>query len=266
MNGYNLTRAWYDFKFDNVGKVKAVHSDMYFYIIDLWNRLGQKDSFGLPTSVTMEALGINSYNTFKKVLDDLIEFNFIVLISESKNQHSSKVIALVTALSKNDKATDKALDKAHAKATDKALDKASNKALDSITKQLNNRTNEQLNNEIKEIKEKEVFDFQPEIILKPKSKIELIDEIFSFEKFWAAYPNKIGKVKCEQKYYALTLQEIQKIKDTVQQYAAYKQFKDWTHPNPETYLNQKRWNDVLTISTQPKGILLDPRIKKSAVH
>ena len=160
MNGYNLTRAWYDFKFDNVGKVKAVHSDMYFYIIDLWNRLGQKDCFGLPTSVTMEALGINSYNTFKKVLDDLIEFNFIVLISESKNQHSSKVIALVTALSKNDKATDK------------ALDKASNKALDSITKQLNNRTNEQLNNEIKEIKEikeKEVFDLEIEN-KKPTSK------------------------------------------------------------------------------------------------
>ena len=169
MNGYNLTRAWYDFKFDNVGKVKAVHSDMYFYIIDLWNRLGQKDCFGLPTSVTMEALGINSYNTFKKVLDDLIEFKFIVLISESKNQHSSKVIALVTALSKNDKATDKALDKAHAKATDKALDKASNKALDSITKQLNNRTNEQLNNEIKEIKEKEVFDLEIEN-KKPTSK------------------------------------------------------------------------------------------------
>ena len=172
MNGYNLTRAWYDFKFDNVGKVKAVHSDMYFYIIDLWNRLGQKDCFGLPTSVTMEALGINSYNTFKKVLDDLIEFKFIVLISESKNQHSSKVIALVTALKENYKATDKALDKAHAKATDKALDKASNKALDSITKQLNNRTNEQLNNEIKEIKEikeKEVFDLEIEN-KKPTSK------------------------------------------------------------------------------------------------
>lgn len=256
MNGYNLTRSWYDYKFENVGKVKAIHSDMYFYIIDLWNRLGQKSNFGLPTSVTMEALGINSYNTYKKVLQDLIDFKFIKLISDSKNQHSSKVIALVFAMSKNDKANDKALDKATAIATDKACDKA----LDTIDKQLNNKTIKQIN------KEKEVFDLHEENILKPKSKKELIDEIFSFENFWSVYPNKIGKVKCEPKYYTLTLQDIQKIKDTVHAYAAYKQFNGWTHPNPETYLNQKRWNDVLTISTQPKGVFIDSRIKKSAVH
>lgn len=265
MNGYNLTRAWYDFKFENVGKVKAVHSDMYFYIIDLWNRLGQKSNFGLPTDVAMEALGIGSYNTYKKVLQDLIDFKFIILVSDSKNQHSSKVIALVTALSKNDKATDKALDKAHAKATDKPSDKPTDKATDTIDKQRNNRTIEQLNNEIKEYKENEVFDLKIEN-KKPKSKKELIDEIFSFENFWSVYPNKIGKVKCEPKYYTLTLQDIQKIKDTVHAYAAYKQFNGWTHPNPETYLNQKRWNDVLTISTQPKGVFIDSRIKKSAVH
>ena len=131
MNGYNLIRDWYNFKFENPSKVKASHSDFYCYLIDRWNRLGQKQEFGLPTSVTMEALGIGSYNTYKKTLQDLIDFGFIKLVAESKNQHQSKVIAL----SKNDKAHDKALDEATNKAPDKATD--------TITKQMNKGTNEQ---------------------------------------------------------------------------------------------------------------------------
>jgi len=133
MNGYNLLRDWYNYKFANPSKVKATHSDMYCYLIDKWNRLGQKKEFGLPTSVTMEVLGIGSYNTYKKTLNDLIEFGFIIVISESKNQHQSKIIAL----SNNDKATDKALDEAHNKATDKAPD--------TIIKQKNKETIEQNN-------------------------------------------------------------------------------------------------------------------------
>jgi hypothetical protein len=131
MNGYNLIRDWYNFKFENPSRVKASHSDFYCYLIDRWNRLGQKTEFGLPTSVTMEALGIGSYNTYKKTLQDLIDFGFIKLVTKSKNQHKSKVIAL----SKNDKASDKALDEAHNKAPDKATD--------TIYKQMNNETNEQ---------------------------------------------------------------------------------------------------------------------------
>ena len=131
MNGYNLIRDWYNFKFENPSRVKASHSDFYCYLIDRWNRLGQKQEFGLPTSVTMEALGIGSYNTYKKTLQDLIDFGFIKLVTESKNQYQSKVIAL----SKNDKASDKALDEAHNKAIDKATD--------TIDKQMNKETNEQ---------------------------------------------------------------------------------------------------------------------------
>ena len=118
MNGYTLIRNWYAFKFDNPSKCKAIHSDMYCYLVDLWNRLGQKDEFGLPTQMTMEVLGIGSYNTYKKALDSLIEFGFVIIVSDSINQHQSKVVAL----SNFDKATDKALDKATIKATDEALD------------------------------------------------------------------------------------------------------------------------------------------------
>ena len=123
MNGYNLLRNWYNYKFSHPSKVKAIHSDMYCYLIDLWNRLGQKEEFGLPTQVTMEALGIGSYNTYKKTFDDLVEFGFVKLIADSKNQYQSRIVAL----SKNDKASDEA--------PDKALDKAHIKATDTIIKQ-----------------------------------------------------------------------------------------------------------------------------------
>jgi len=127
MNGYNLIRAWYNFKFENPSITKSIHSDLYCFLVDKWNRLGQKTEFGLPTEHTMECMGIGSYNTYKKALNALVNFGFIEVIKESKNQHQSRVIAL----SQTDKATDKALDKATIKATDKALD--------SIDKQINNK-------------------------------------------------------------------------------------------------------------------------------
>ena len=172
--GYKLTRTWFDFKFENPGKIKASHTELYFYIIDLWNRLGQKEKFGLPTAVTMECLGIGSYNTYKRNLNDLIDFGFIQLIQESKNQHQSKVIAL----SKFDKATDKALDKAHIKATDEATD--------DIDKQYNN---EQKNNNIinnnnetfqnlnfSEILKNESQEWIESVAMQQKISIELIQQ------------------------------------------------------------------------------------------
>jgi len=124
MNGYELTRNWFDFKFENSQKIKASHSEFYFYLVDKWNRIGQKSEFGLPTTYTMEALGIASYNTYKKILDDLVEFGFVIIVKNSSNQHQSKIVAL----SNSEKAVDKAVDKA----TDKAVDEATDKAVDTI--------------------------------------------------------------------------------------------------------------------------------------
>ena len=133
MNGYKLTRNWFDYKFENPSKVRAIHTDFYIYLVDQWNRLGKKEEFGLPTSYTMECLGIGSYNTYKKTLSDLVNFGFVKIIKDSKNQHISKIIAL----SKYDEASNKALDEATIKASDKPTD--------TIIKQYNNLTIQQIN-------------------------------------------------------------------------------------------------------------------------
>lgn len=179
MNGYELSREWYNHKFKNPRKVKAGHSDMFFYIVDLWNRLGQKKEFGLPTSVTMEVLGIGSYNTYKKILNDLFDFGFIKLISDSKNQHQSKVIAL----SKIDKATDKALDKATAIASDEPLDKP----LDSIIELENKGTKEPE----KEIRAFEFFKVNHPLLYEQSFLMKYSKKIKDKEDFVEAFNNKL---------------------------------------------------------------------------
>lgn len=109
LKGYDLSRAWFDYAFDNPGKVKPAHTALFFYIVDLWNRLGKKDSFGLPTSVTMEATGVGNYKTYIRALTDIVAFGFINIESRSKNQHTSNVIALV----KNTKASPKQVQSKH---------------------------------------------------------------------------------------------------------------------------------------------------------
>lgn len=112
MNGYNLTRAWFDFAFENQGKVTGNHTALYLWNVELNNRMGWVKQFNSPTSQMMAATGITSYNTFKKVFYDLVGWDFIILVKDSKNQYVSKIISLTKierknnsldfALSKND--------------------------------------------------------------------------------------------------------------------------------------------------------------------
>ena len=66
INGYSLSRSWFNFCFENPEKIRPNHTALYFFIIEHCNRLGWKAKFGLPTTMTMEAIGIRSYNTYKK--------------------------------------------------------------------------------------------------------------------------------------------------------------------------------------------------------
>lgn len=71
-----------------------------------------------------------------------------------------------------------------------------------------------------------------------------------FSQFWDLYDKKVGdKSKCEKKWHSLSDAERQKIIDTVP--AFKKSIKDIQYlPYPETYLNQKRWNDILPVRQQ----------------
>ena len=138
MNGYELSRKWFDFCFDNPEKIKPNHSALYFFAIEHCNRLGWKEKFGFPTEMAKDAIGIKNYRTYINTLNDLVDWGFLKMIEKSKNQYSANIIALVNYT----KATTKALDKASIKHSRKQGE-SNYKSTDSINKQ---ETKEQLNN------------------------------------------------------------------------------------------------------------------------
>lgn len=93
-NGYNLSHQWFDFAIENQDKISPVHAALYFWLIELNNRLGWMGKFGLPTYYSMGVLGALSYNTYKRALNDLVTWGFVKIISKAKNQHTSTIVAL----------------------------------------------------------------------------------------------------------------------------------------------------------------------------
>ena len=77
-----------------------------------------------------------------------------------------------------------------------------------------------------------------------QKNVDIIDE-FNFENFWNLYDKKVGdKSKLEKKYRKLTSDERSAIFEYIPMYKAAipdKQFRK----NPETFLNNKSWNDEL---------------------
>lgn len=131
-NGYMYHRVWFDFSFENNDIVSPTHTAMYLWLVELNNRMGWSEKFASPASQTMSAIGLKSYNTYKKIFTDLIEFGFVKLLMESKNQYTACIIAL----SNFDNAQYNALDKALIKNTPKQSE-ITIQSIDSINKQVN---------------------------------------------------------------------------------------------------------------------------------
>lgn len=114
LTGYDLSRQWFAFLWDNPSKVTANDTALYFFLCQLWNQLGQPNEFQVTAKECQTGMSANSYNTFKKSFDKLKEMGCLKLIKQSTNQYQCNVIAL----SKIDIAEYKALNKAMYKASD----------------------------------------------------------------------------------------------------------------------------------------------------
>ncbi len=98
-------------------------------------------------------------------------------------------------------------------------------------------------NVIEMIKDKEITKEFLESIIKPIEKINGSLKI-DFELFWNLYDKKVGKDKAELKWAKLTLADQQKIMQHVPKYKVAQPDKKY-RKNPETYFNNKSWNDEL---------------------
>lgn len=148
LNGYDLSREWFDFAFENTDIISPLHTAIYFFCIEQCNRLGWKSKFGLPTQMAMDAIGVKNWRTYNKAFNELVNWGFIKVIQKSKNQYSATVIALV----KNTKA--------HTKALTKAMQKHS-KSTVGINKPINLETN---NDYVVEEKKIEIGDLEKEVL------------------------------------------------------------------------------------------------------
>jgi len=93
MKGYELSRYWFDFSFENP-EAKTIHTAIFMWVVELNNRLGWKAQFGLPTRDTCEGLSIGNKTTYNTALKDLHSWGFITIIKESKNQYQSCIISI----------------------------------------------------------------------------------------------------------------------------------------------------------------------------
>lgn len=85
-------------------------------------------------------------------------------------------------------------------------------------------------------------------------------ELYSFEEFWNDYDKKVGdKSKIEKKYNALPIKTKESIKEYLPKYKKAQPNKKY-RKNPETFLNNKSWNDEIIeedkVITQRKGTSL----------
>lgn len=91
----------------------------------------------------------------------------------------------------------------------------------------------------------------------------------SFETFWAIYPEKVGKGKAYEVWQLLEKPIKQKCIDAITEQVAKNHFyKDWLKknsvPHPTTWLNQRRWEDVIKVDKSlPSN---DPKYSKVTVH
>lgn len=115
MNGYDLSKNWFDFCFENPEKISPSHTAIYFFAIEHCNRLGGKEKFGFPSQMTMDAIGIKKPHTYIKYFNDIVDWGFFKLIQKSSNQYSSNIISLNYAKPKNGTPLGKAMAKHTAK-------------------------------------------------------------------------------------------------------------------------------------------------------
>lgn len=69
-------------------------------------------------------------------------------------------------------------------------------------------------------------------------------DVYTFDEFWNDYDKKVGKDKSMIKFNRLSKEDKNKIKETVKDYVASTPDVKF-RKNPETYLNNKSWNDEI---------------------
>lgn len=226
MNGYDLSRQWFDFAFEK-SECKVQHTAIYLWIVELNNRLGWKRQFGLPTQATIEGLSIGDKRTYLSAVKDLEIWGFIKIVQEAKNQYQSCIIELCH--SDFTTATTTALDTALQRHNNSTTHDTPHGGTP-IDKQRNKETKKPIN--------------------------------IDFDVFWNAYDKKVDRTKAEKKWKSLSDVQRELAIADVPKYLASLRDRQF-QKNPLTYLNGECWKDERD-SPKVVPIGIQPQIKNSS--
>lgn len=222
MNGYELSRLWFDWCFDNASKIKPIHTALYFFCVEHNNRLGWKKEFGLPRNMAMDAIGVKNNRTFTAAFNDLEDWGFIEVLERSTNQHSANIISLRASV-ENTSAPTKALDKAMHKHAHKH-DQKQSIGIAPINKPIN--------------QEQRTINLETDI-----TQPDL------FQIFWNLYGKKEEEVKCQREWFKIDNAEYPKIIEHVPKFV---QASGDYLCKPFNYLDGRRWQDEQLPNYAPK--------------
>lgn len=117
-----------------------------------------------------------------------------------------------------------------------------------------------LENEIEDEDENVDINISREEVKEEGVLVEVYDEIYPFKEFWNDYDKKVGeKEKLSKKWDKVSIRDRKAIKEYIPKYKAHQPDKKY-RKNPETFLNNKSWNDELIPSgaqvSKPKGVTI----------
>ena len=92
LNGYIISRTWFEFCANNLYtlNITSNHTAVFLYISNVWNITGQPNAFGIPTGHSALFLKIST-KTYYKVIDDLVEWNFLIIKAKGKNKTTAPI-------------------------------------------------------------------------------------------------------------------------------------------------------------------------------
>lgn len=108
MNTYLISKAFFE-KIYDIPEAKPPDIALFFYIIDLANRLGWPKHVPLKTDVTLASIKVGNRKTLKRSLENLNNWRIIEIISWAKNQYDATNIVRIKCFDIKAKALSKAV-------------------------------------------------------------------------------------------------------------------------------------------------------------
>jgi len=244
LNGYTLTKAWFNFAFNNPEVFNTTDHALYFWVMDCANRNGWKSKFSFAASTAMEVLSISHYNTYKKAFDKLVAHGFISVVRKSPNHHQATIISI----SQNDIVSDELTNTLTNTLGDVVSDELTTRLSDTLYKQ---QTTNYKPKTVKATPPPPLIDVEPEIL----------ERYLKFET-WAK-ENAPRVLKMKEPLTPKQLQSLLEVSDAISVKTIFEEMHNWADLTKKVsvYKTAKTWLERR--KTNPIGKQPEPQKKSS---